>query len=474
MVELYGLTPTTRILVSIMLVTTIALQSMRLFLMSFHRENKVPGSILAYELSILVQVLILTFITTIPLIQRQVAAAYFHDLRGFVVMPIVLGLWITVRHGRKEPTFCAGVLMFTLSLFAGQWALVFFLVSCMYLFARSLLLLQVEWETLQTNISSLSLKEAVDRFPVGLLYADKRNRTLIRNPAMNQLLDHLNQYDVMDTRILWHNLSKAAATWNIQEWKVDDNLLVRTPGQGAWFITKEDIITQNMNYKQILAADITEEDKLTGMLEERNQQLEELQRELEQAAASMDRLIQEKEIVRMKTQIHDVLGQRLTILGRLLEAELDAPVLEKVIRPLITDLGQLIRDPIETSHHFLLSSMVESYAFIGTAIHITGQMPERSEVAMTFVEIIRECCTNALRHGQANNVYLKLKDVEHHHCLEVQNDGTVPNNVLVEGGGIAGMRRRVEALQGNLSIILQPQFVIQVRVPRLGGDEGYD
>lgn len=474
MVELYGLTPTARIMMSMMLVTTIAVQSMRLFLLSFLRESKVPSSMKVYELSILVQALIFTFITTVPLIQRQVAAAYFYDFRLLVVMPIVLGLWIVVGHGRKEPLLCAVLLMFTLPLFTGHWVMIAFVAGCLYLFGRSLILLHMEWETLQANISSLSLKEAVEQLPVGLLYADKKNRALISNPAMNQLLYHLNQYHVMDTRILWNNLSKAAVTWNTKVWKTDENLLVRTPSEGTWFFTKKDINTKNMNYKQILATDITEEDKLTMMLEERNQQMEALQRALEQATSNMDRLIQEKEIIRMKTQIHDVLGQRLTILGRLLEAELDTQVLEKVIQPMITDLGQMIRDPVETSPHFLLSSMAESYSLIGTNIHTTGQLPERRPVAVTFVEIIRECCTNALRHGQATNVYVKLKDVENYHCLEVRNDGTIPNNVLVEGGGITGMRSRVEALQGTLSIMLQPQFVITVNVPRLGGDEGYD
>lgn len=474
MVELYGLTPTTRIMMSMMLVTTIAVQSMRLFLLSYLRENKVPGSMKAYELSILVQALIFTFITAVPLIQRQVAAAYFYDFRLLVVMPIVLGLWIVVGHGRKEPLLCAALLMFTLPLFTGHWVMIAFVTGCLYLFGRSLILLHMEWETLQANISSLSLKEAVEQLPVGLLYADKKDRALISNPAMNQLLYHLNQYHVMDTRILWNNLSKVAVTWNTKVWKTDENLLVRTPSESTWFFTKKDINTKNMNYKQILATDITEEDKLTRMLEERNQQMEALQRALEQATSNMDRLIQEKEIIRMKTQIHDVLGQRLTILGRLLEAELDTQVLAKVIQPMITDLGQMIRDPIETSPHFFLSSMAESYSLIGTTIHTMGQLPERRLVAVTFVEIIRECCTNALRHGQATNVYVKLKDVENHHCLEVRNDGTIPNNVLVEGGGITGMRSRVEALQGTLSILLQPQFVITVNVPRLGGDEGYD
>ncbi len=474
MIELYSLAPEIRIFFSALLAIAIALQTMRLFLLVSHKEYKVPRSVLFHEIFVLVHFILATLLLAITLLQRNLIAGYSYGYRLVDVIPIVLGVWIMLKHRKPDPFLCSILLLPTLPFWSFAFSQYLFMLANLYLIFRSAVMLDLEWSRIRGNVTRLSIKEAVDLLPGGVLYANEKGRTLIINPAMNRLLSALDINSATDVSSLWESLVKIQDSYNVSVRALDDKLLIRIRNAGSWLFSKQAILVKKKRYIQLLAIDITEEDVLTREMEESNNALEESGRAISAAINNIERLEKEREILRMKTRVHDILGQRLSILSRLLETDMGAEDMIAKIKPLLTDMTQAITETVDTSPEYLLSSLTHSFALIGTAVHLKGALPKDQKVAEAFAAVIRECATNAVRHADAGNISVEFIESENEHMLLIGNDGSLPAEPIIEGSGIAGMRRQIYELSGEFTIGLRPRFQISVSVPKNRKDDIYD
>jgi signal transduction histidine kinase len=75
-----------------------------------------------------------------------------------------------------------------------------------------------------------------------------------------------------------------------------------------------------------------------------------------------------------------------------------------------------------------------------------------------LLQIIRETVSNALRHGAANTVTVRLNEDQGSLCLLVQDDGRGfdPGQAPAAGHGLGNLRARAELLRGELRVTSQP------------------
>jgi signal transduction histidine kinase len=472
--ELYSLAPAVRILFVALLAVAIALQTARLLLMVSHKQYRVPRSLILFEIFMLLHLVLAVMLLAMTLLQRNIPAGYFFGFRFIDLVPIIQGVWIIFMHRKPEPLLCSLLLLATLPFYSLPYSEYIYLSVNMYFICRSMVMLDMEWRRIRKSVTRLSIKEAVDFFPGGILYAKERGRTLIANPTMNRLLDALNINAASDALSLWETLMKLQDSYNVGVQALEDKLLIRIRNAGSWLFSNQTIFVHKKKYIQLLAIDITDEDILTREMEEANHALEEIGRELSSSLKNIEQLEKEREILRMKARVHDILGQRLSILSRLLESDMETIDIVKGFKPLLTDLTRAITENADTSPEYLLSSLNQSFALIGTAIHMKGALPPDQKAAMAFAEIIRECATNAVRHADAKNVYIELTETENKYMLLVGNDGSPPSEPIIEGSGIAGMRRQIHELSGEFTIGLSPRFQINMHVPKGRKDDSYD
>jgi signal transduction histidine kinase len=466
MIELYGLAPVIRLICSVLLVVAIMLQAARLFLLLSHREHKILQTVLVFEIIILALLMLAAMLVTITLLQRNIIAGYFYGYRHVAAVPVLAGLWLMFRHKKLEPFLCSLFLLPLLPFRDWPLAPYAFLLCSLYLSFRSVVLLDLEWQKVRQSISRLSVKDAVDVFPGGILYASNKGHTLITNPAMNRLLSSLGFRPDLNALVLWEKLQKTQDTPNISVKALDGKLLIRAQNAGSWLFSRQNVEIGRKKYGQLLALDITDEDALAKEMEESNQVLEETGYALSAAIKNIERLEKEREIMRMKTRVHDILGQRLSILSRLLEENIETAELIRRIKPLLVDLAETITEPGDPAPEQLLSTLSQSMALIGTVIHLKGSLPDAQKTARAFAEVIRECATNAVRHAGARNVYVEIEDNKNEYALKVCNDGNLPAEPVVPGGGITGMRALVNQLEGSLTISSTPHFCVLVRVQK--------
>jgi signal transduction histidine kinase len=88
------------------------------------------------------------------------------------------------------------------------------------------------------------------------------------------------------------------------------------------------------------------------------------------------------------------------------------------------------------------------------------RLPETVEVAAYYV--VAESLTNVAKHADASNATVAVRGGDGSVLVEVADDGRGASE-LTGGSGLAGLRDRVEALRGRLSVTSRPEAGTTVR-----------
>ena len=104
------------------------------------------------------------------------------------------------------------------------------------------------------------------------------------------------------------------------------------------------------------------------------------------------------------------------------------------------------------------------YQVIGINIIVKGWHLLDKKLANTFFEIIRESVTNAIIHADSANIKVTITQYLDRIEMIITNDGKKPNHTIYENEGIKGMRRKLTAINGSLSISTDNCFTLKVTV----------
>ncbi len=188
-------------------------------------------------------------------------------------------------------------------------------------------------------------------------------------------------------------------------------------------------------------------------------------------------------------ELHDVLGHHLSALSLNLEAaalERGAanPAARDPATPEASDaldtaraltrttlsevravVSRLRRDDA-TDLSAALAALVAAIPHPKIHLHVPANLPPvDAERALAILRCAQECVTNAIRHSGAKNLWIDLVLRDGGLDLSVRDDGHGAA-ALAEGNGFAGMRERLVALQGRLSVFPGPPgFEARVWVP---------
>jgi len=216
-----------------------------------------------------------------------------------------------------------------------------------------------------------------------------------------------------------------------------------------------------------------------------------LARREEELAALSARLmsVQEEERRRISRELHDELGQSLTAvsaflwlleqklppdLGELRSQVVDARRLASQTLAQMRELSQLLRPSVLDSLGLVpsLDSQLQAFSkrhHITTSFH-ADEMPDRlpAEIETAVFRIAQEALTNVARHARTSHVDVSLTRDGESLCLEVHDRGVGlrhGDGVRTQGTGLVGVRERVRALGGTLSITSGSGTRLEVRLP---------
>lgn len=314
----------------------------------------------------------------------------------------------------------------------------------------------------RNTITHFSIKESLDYLPMGLWFINEKNMTILINTKMETMcqkqekLDHIQQKQWDQICDLKKNHQKNEITQQIH-FKNNDIYQVKR----RWIET--------LNMYEITCFDITKLVNLNNELEVKNQELKAMKQRLENYSFNLKEILKEEERLRSKTRIHDkmgyaILASRLYFThNKLYENPQDILNLWKNALNLLK--GNLLIPSI-------YQSLNQSAETLGINFITEGNIPKDKEVEKLLVSISAEVFINAIRHAQANTVYLKTYEHSDATFFEFSNDGKIPQEKIQEAGGLNNIRLQVEKHSGNFLIKQNPQLNLIIDIPKKRGD-GY-
>jgi len=180
---------------------------------------------------------------------------------------------------------------------------------------------------------------------------------------------------------------------------------------------------------------------------------------------------------RIARDLHDVLGHTLSVIvlkaelaGRLIESDPQraAHEMADVERTARTALSE-VREAIGGYRSQGLTAEMEragkTLQSAGVALSCESPVPQLNASEETVLCLtLREAVTNIVRHARATQCRIRFtRSEDGFHSLLITDDGTQPK--IREGNGLRGMRERVQALGGRLSISTSPGVTILIELP---------
>ena len=212
-----------------------------------------------------------------------------------------------------------------------------------------------------------------------------------------------------------------------------------------------------------------ERDRLEGLVRDRTATLSELANHLQQ--------VREEERGHLARELHDELGALLTA------AKLDVARLKSKIDATAPDIAERLKHLNETLNSGIalkrriiedlrpsslsnlgLTAALEILAReygerAGIEIETSLETVELSDVSqLTVYRMVQEALTNVGKYAEAKKVLISVHAYPTHVAVDVRDDGSGfdPSTVRPSSHGLAGMRHRVEAAGGRLSITSRP------------------
>lgn len=334
---------------------------------------------------------------------------------------------------------------------------------------REVLIARDELALREAGEEALRLAQfSIDQSTVGILWVNWDSRVRYANQAAHSMLGYEAE-GVVDRPLIdfeptlhmdrWLNLWKSARSSEGIAQTFETNC-VRADGS----ILPADVSLsflrfQESEYLVVFLADVTERRRY-------HEQLRELSAHLES--------VREEEKARIAREVHDELGQMLTVLKletsmcELAYAELDPGLRDRLnsMKRLISQLFQLVRDVATALRPPILDAGIasaiewqgqrfEARTQIPCLVDVPDNLPTLSDArAIGMFRILQEALTNVMRHAQAHTVEISLTLEEGVMCMTIADDGVgfVQQKGRPVSFGLVGMRERVLMLGGRLEL----------------------
>ena len=385
--------------------------------------------------------------------ERQRKAMLQDSVLLIVVFLITSGLCVRSRVFGGEQD--------SMILFKIPYAFLFIMGICGYLFAG--IQMFGIFKRCRNYLKENAIQESLDNLPSGIVFFDGNGMPKLMNRRMHQICMNLAGRDIQNITELEEALSKPLK----EQVFFDDDLKVYGFSDGSvWkFSEKEIITTGGDRFSQVLASEVSELYQSKVLLKRENQKLQEMSAAMKELSKNIVTLTREEETLSMKMRVHDNLGYSVLAAQRMLmrESEEDRDIFLSQWKQ---TLDLLNKDNESVEDEQLHRQVQDRAKFLGVKIIYTGEKIWESHIFRLLDIILLEALSNCVRHAGASELYVKFGSAEHEWGVVITDNGQKPEKNIKEGGGLSGIRKKVEQCGGTLRICSDPIFSITVKIPK--------
>lgn len=479
---------------------------------SYRPSEKSP--IVVYESAILVHLLLMALLTFEGM---QGGAQLWLHIPGFSI-PFAPILWLNaavlvvmlyamlsgigndsvlvpnVNHHWMPPVealFACACLPVVVQVLGANWMVVLY-IDAVYFMFRTTYLLLYGMQVRATSVTQLSVIESLKSLPEGILYSDDKGRTLVANDSMRHCLtalglptDFANVDDLLELLEEKSDGENAVEEvrglqgkdepWRFLRISPNEVRLFSFEGWGNEGVLRfpstrslegnpalqpsAKRVFGTLPNKRIFAYDVTQEVETLKAINRTNAKLAAQHNELVNSMDAVREAAENEAMLRMRGRVHDVIGQRLSMLHRALEDDAVSdekleqlkPLLNGILDDLAVETGI---DPAEE-----LAATIAAFSLTGVTVSVEGELPSDPAKAKVFADCIREASTNAVKHARSTEIVAKITP----EGLSISNHGPLPAGPVNEGTGLSNMRHAAATIGASLAIEAEePPFTIRL------------
>ena len=315
---------------------------------------------------------------------------------------------------------------------------VFFVIISLLFTPINIFLIYINRSKYSTIISNNSIKESIEKIPLGLCYYYSNGMPILVNKLMNNLSVELTGTIVQNGNTFSEMVDKKTVLYNDR----------------YYTFSKKYININNNKVIELSANDVTKQHLLCIKLDDENKKIKELNNQLYDYSNNVEQLTYNKEVLKAKMDIHHQMGTMLLETKVFLEND------KKDYKPLISNWHNTINmfksNLKNKENNDSVEHLIDIAKSMNLKVIINGKIGENT----ILFDALKECITNAIRHGNATELIVTVND----NVVEFTNNGTVPQQCIVEGGGLSNLREKVESMGGKMKVQSYPKFTLTIRL----------
>ena len=312
-----------------------------------------------------------------------------------------------------------------------------------------------EYRRKKNELSPFSVKEATDRLPMGVCFADPSGRIILCNDLMRRLSFALCGHEPQIKSDMENALSAPDKSVTVK-----DDCYVLPDGTVWQFRTQSVTVDGDDRWRQITAHNVTELYNGLRRQEEINEELREVNRKLKIMYERMEDDIKEKESLDLKVYIHDTIGRSLLTIRDIIGSGEDT---ERKLEALQTAVGMLASNRVTSVG--TMQEVQQTAKQLGVAVEVEGYLPRDTAAEELAVAAAKECVTNCIKHAEGNKMYIRIAERNNCYDITITNNGTVPTGPIREGSGLSALRHSIESHGGEMHISHEPRFALLITIP---------
>ena len=345
------------VLLDVIYVLAACMQTIHVPLIASRRMPYSRIAVCIYEASLVVHLAIVADIILASTGSRLLVSPFLiaQALEGVLWLNLLLvafGVCLAVHYRRPcmifELMLVAASIPPVVKLLGPAWVGAAIIEGAFFLF-RSISALLLDARHRQEDITAFSTIETINVIPVGILYLDLQGRPLLMNRCMRSNLTGLHlPTDLRDMSETWNELRRLGAKesdgkgegrrLDLARFGDARSVVEISPSEIRLFV-RDNLIISGRPFERIIGLDVTEYAHAYDRLAHANHLLELAAKELRVQIEEVKKVADNAAYLRMRARVHDVIGQRLSIMHRYLEeGRLDDESLEQ-IEPLLRSIA---------------------------------------------------------------------------------------------------------------------------------------
>lgn len=345
----------------------------------------------------------------------------------------------------------------------------FYLISILIIDENISLCVRLSFN-IRNNITFASLIEAFEKVDMGAVFAKMNGKIVMVNSYAEEIFKRVGYSRISSMNDLYKKLSEMNDEYEFENLEYEEgSSIIRFKNGQSYKLVERKITVSKRQYIELDIHEVTSLDRMVRRLSMKNDELEKVNAELIKMIDGIDQIILETETLNLRHKVHDIIGKRLSIIvAATQEMEMigKSTATEEQLYSLLNNMINDLKSEHLGQFTDRLTHLVESFKVIGVDLIVSGDTIHEEHLNDTITSIYRESTTNAIRHANANKVFMNVIDEGDKYTISIWDNGITRSKEIIEGTGLKGIRKSVDEVGGRVDFLMDEFFTIRIVVKK--------